>query len=658
MSLSLIPNQPFIFEESLPDQPCLNNDTSDYGQMVAPSDILCVQQIMNPCEDGIICDDDMIDVEAGNITGWDTSDGWSSSDANHVAFDGSLSGTDICEMLDAVGNAAGNVFYITFEITSITGTAGVYVQLGSASITDEYDSIGTYTAYLVSTDTSDVFQFIFSNPSPIAGDTIEITITEFGRQAGICWRDNINIVPAPSWVYDLNTDDPANEYGYFCAIDGIGGDLINDDAYFIDGNYHSVEITVTDMTQGGLEVILGSTYLGSISVNGQYVFYGVPTDGSQQLILRPYDNFIGCVSQINVNNYGLLDNGDLTNSVHKLVITNESGIAATDEIPFEIAEDRITWCFNIDDITNGGNPVELPCDAGNRLLITSACEEQESIEYLSINTLRYDTNGWDCTFILQAYCDGYAFGFYFGSVTAPVFTLIQRLRILQFAPRYPAAAEEYLYSNGNYSRSWAQSGKIRQCWFDYVDEKTHDVIRLQILSDVLTIDSEIYFAPVKDYEPEWDDHKRNLSQSRIDLVKDEVLFNSSCNVMTQEPCTTNIVTTPPSTMVGYKIVGSFDLTTVTASNFTIMEVFQGSYATQSGQDATTVLGLNSISSYIQSFFTGLLSGTVTSASVTYSAPNLNIAVYGTGDYTSTYSGFALMVNPSVVPINVLMILPY
>lgn len=657
MSLSFIPNQPWIFEQALPDQPCLNNDTTEYSQLVAPGDTICIQQIMEPCTADIICDPDMVEEEEVALGNWTVGDGWSSADANHVAYDGSAAGGgDICEQSATVGFTAGNVFMIDFEITAITGTCGFQVQLGSTSDSTVFDTIGRYQVYLVSTDPTNLFQFIIQNPSPIAGDTVEITIYSQSRFVAECWYDS-PLFATPSWTYEYNDDDPLNPFGTFCSR-GDTGRLINSAAYTTDGNYHSVEVTVTGMTQGSLEVILGGEYIGLITVNGSYTFYGVPTDASLELLFYKQDSFDGCISHVNVSDYGLVDNTDLTNSVHSLVITNSSGVAATDEIAFEVAENRITWCFNIDDITNGGLPIELPCDAGNKIKITTACLEVEPVEYLSINTLRYDTAGWDCTYLLQGYSDGWAFGFYFGSVTAPVFTLTQRLRVLQFAPRYPALGEEYLYSNGSYSRSWAQSGKIRQCWFDYVDELTHDVIRLQILSDVLTIDSDVYFAPVKDYEPEWDEHRRNLAQSRIDLVKDEVLYNSSCNVLTQEPCTTNVVTTPPSTMIGYKMVGTFDLTTVTANNFTTVDQIQGSYATNTVVDATTVGGRNAISSYYQSYFTGFLGGSVTSASVTYNAPILTIEIYGTGDYTSVYNCVAVSVNGAVANANVIMIQPY
>lgn len=660
MPLSLIPNQPFIFEQVLPDQPCLNNDDSAYSPLVAPNDVICVQQIMTPCVEDVMCDPDMIDVGDVPNDGWNCTDGWSSSSPSDVAFDGANTGADLCESLISPTATAGQVCYIDFTITSITGVCGINVQLGSYATSDEYDALGTYRVYLIAQTNADLWQFIVVNPSPTAGDTIEITINSMGTAVADCWLDDFNYIPGPSWEYNYNDEDSTDIYGYFCSLgfaEGVAGDLINNSAYTTDGNYHRVSFTISDCTAGGVEVILGGEYLGTIDTNGTYQMYGVPTDASNTLIFHPVDSFQGCISHVSVDDFGLLDNTDLTNSVYSLVITNSSGVAATDEIPFEINDDRITWCFNIDDITNGGNPVELSCDAGNRLKITAACEEAEPVEYLSINNLRYNNEGWDCTFIVNGWSDGYAFGFYFGSVTAPVFNLVQRLRVLQFAPRYPAVGEEYLYSNGSYSRSYAQSGKVRQCWFDYVDELTHDVIRLQILCDVLTLDSDVYFAPIKDYEPEWDDHKRNLAQSRIDLVKEEVLFNSSCNVMGQAPCTTNTVTVPPSTMIGYKMVGSFDLVNVDPANFAMNVCINGFFATASANDATTLSGRNALLTYLGTYITISLGGSIISQSASYAGTVLSIDIRATGDYNSTYSAASFEVDGLARNGNVIMLQP-
>ena len=115
--------------------------------------------------------------------------------------------------------------------------------------------------------------------------------------------------------------------------------------------------------------------------------------------------------------------------------------------------------------------------------------------------------------------------------TTVAFTLRQRLRLLQFNPTYPAKSEEYLYSNGDHVRTFAESAKYRIAWFDYVDEPTHDVIRLQMLSDTLTINGNYFFCKAEDYEPEWGQNgKYNLAQSRVLLkaVVEPTLFNKSC----------------------------------------------------------------------------------------------------------------------------------
>ena len=132
--------------------------------------------------------------------------------------------------------------------------------------------------------------------------------------------------------------------------------------------------------------------------------------------------------------------------------------------------------------------------------------------------------------MVEAYADGYQLGFYFGATTAPVFRLIQRLRVLQFAPSYPIEGEEYLYSSGVWGRSFGQRGKVRTCHFDYVDEATHDTISAQMLCDVLLIDDVQFYAPTKEYKPEWDDNKYNLAQSRIDLVAvdEKYIFKRNC----------------------------------------------------------------------------------------------------------------------------------
>ena len=652
MPLNLIPNQPFIFEQALPDQPCLNNDPNVYTQMVTADDTICVQEILTPCLEDVLCDFNMHLITNIPSVFWDTADGWSSADSDHVAYDGATAGgLDSCEQV--FGTLLNGVAYrIQFQITSLTGDAGVLVGLGLDVSSTTYDALGTYTAYFICQDgATDAFFFQFSNATPIAGDTIAITIISIDQVVDSCWTDELAF-GYPSWSYSY---DATTAQGKFCAVDVVNGDLVNTSAYVTDLNYHRVTLTITDCSAGGLEVILGGVYLGTTTGNGEFTFYGIPTSGND-LILRKVDSFDGCVSLVDVDDFGFFNTLDPGDSICQLTVVNTALTQESSVIAFELWDDRIIWCFNTSILQGELSPIEMDCNDNYQLKIFYTCDG-ENTTYYSTTLFRWNALEWDCTFIMSAYSDGYAFGFYFGSVTAPLFYLTQRLRILQFAPKYPAVGEEYLYSNGSFSRSFAQSGKVRQAWFDYVDEACHDVIRLQVLSDVLTLDSDVYFAPLKDYEPEWDEHRYNLAQSRIDLVKEETLFNRSCFSVGQAPCTTNVVTIPPSTTIGYEMIGEFDLTNVDPANFNMNICIQSFFATASSNDATPGAGRSAIIAYMSSFITNQLGGTIINTNITYVAPLLNITIIGTGQYDSTYSSASFEVDGLNYNGNVIMLQP-
>ena len=523
MPVRFIPNQPFIFESPIGEQSCLNNDDNAYAQIVQANDTVCVQVAIDPCDEAINCEPNMYSAAAA--LGYSTSlgSGWSSG-GGLISYSGAAGIVGNAEFTPSLPLVAANVYQIDLTIDSVTGSAAIDVSLGNFTHPTEFDQAGTYTFYIITQDTTDTLLFTMVSDADSAGDTMVISNVALSTFT-VCWSD-IQSFSYPSWRFSF---DVTTLEGKFCAI-GTSGDLTNTSAYFIDGNYHRVNFTITEATQGGVEVILGGTYLGTTEGNGEFRYYGVPNDASGELILRKTDNFDGCISLCTVDDYGLVDNTDLGNSVYKLFVANSSGLATTDEIDFTVHDDRVTWCFDVSDLTNSGLPIELSCSIDYQLLLTAQCLEEELLEYLSVTVLKYSDTTWDCTKVVEGYCDGYAYGFWFGSTTANEFKLIQRLRVLQFAPRYPTEAEEYLFSSGVFGRSFGQRGKIRTAWFDYVDETAHDCISTQIICDVLKVDDDIYFSPAKDYEPEWDEHKRNLAQSRVDLIKaDELtIFKRSC----------------------------------------------------------------------------------------------------------------------------------
>jgi hypothetical protein len=525
MPLSFIPNQPFIWESPLPEQPCLNNDNRAYAQIVQPNDTVCVQQIMTPCESTINCEPNMFNSPAASGINATLGAGWSFGGGLY-SYDGSGGVVGDLEITPTSPSTAGEVYQITITVDSITGVCELYPQLGQDLASVVINDVGTYTFYLIPQDFADTVLFSMNINADSALDTMVISNISYSSTM-VCWSDTL-YEGGTRWRYsEINDGSTAN--GKFCSITQWGS-LVNSNAYTTDGNYHRVNLRITDCTQGGLEVILGGVYLGTTTGNGEFQFYGVPTDASGELILTKTGSFDGCVDNVTVDEFGAVDPTDLGNSVYKLQVANSSGLATTDEIDFTVHDDRVTWCFDVSDLRNGGQPIELSCSIDYQLLLTAQCPEDSPTEYLSVTVLKYSNTTWDCTKVVEGYCDGYAYGFWFGSTTNNEFKLIQRLRVLQFAPRYPTEAEEYLFSSGVFGRYFGQRGKIRTAWFDYVDETAHDCISTQIICDVLKVDDEIYFSPAKDYEPEWDEHKRNLAQSRVDLIKaDELtIFKRSC----------------------------------------------------------------------------------------------------------------------------------
>jgi hypothetical protein len=451
--------------------------------------------------------------------------GWSSGGGNYN-YSGAGGVVGNVTLTPSSPLTVGVPYQIELTVVSVTGTCGIFVSLGLDTYATEITEAGQYRFYLICQTTTDDLVFTMNASATSAGDTMVIENGSIGRtDFSQCWFDSLPF-GYPSWNY---TFDIPTLQGKFCSITDFG-DLTNTNAYFSDGDYHRVNFTITEATQGGVEVILGGTYLGTTEGNGEFRYYGVPNDASRELILRKTDNFDGCISLCTVDDFGLIDPNDVRYSVYKLQVANPSGLAATDEIEFTVHDDRLTWCFDVSDLTNSSLPIELSCDIDYQLLLTAQCPEESPAEYLSVTVLRYNPDGWDCTFVVEGYSDGYNLGFYFGATTANVFKLTQRLRILQFAPKYPTQGEEYLFSSGIFGRSYAQRGKVRTAHFDYVDEPTHDVISTQLICDVLTIDGDVYFAPVKDYEPEWDENRYNLAQSKVDMIRvtEPVIFKRSC----------------------------------------------------------------------------------------------------------------------------------
>ena len=137
------------------------------------------------------------------------------------------------------------------------------------------------------------------------------------------------------------------------------------------------------------------------------------------------------------------------------------------------------------------------------------------VTYVS-NCLALDTEH-DCAKLVRATCDNDTtkYGFRWGA-----FVLNHRARFLKFNPFYPTDADDYEYSSGTRSLTFAKREKYWDGLFDYADENFHDTVSTQVLCDTIQIDGVSYFVRPGDYKPEWDkDGRQRLAQARIELRK-------------------------------------------------------------------------------------------------------------------------------------------
>lgn len=138
---------------------------------------------------------------------------------------------------------------------------------------------------------------------------------------------------------------------------------------------------------------------------------------------------------------------------------------------------------------------------------------------------------FNCTKLIDAYCDGNAYGFAFDDSSGNnQFKLSLRVVASLIHSHYEQEQEDYDSSDGNTSLSFGQNKKFQSVAFDPIPEYKHDTIALQKICDTFQIDTVDYFVKKGDYTPEWNRNDlTDLAPSRIDVKKkDQTLFNTNC----------------------------------------------------------------------------------------------------------------------------------
>jgi hypothetical protein len=535
MAIEFIPNQPILFNDPLfAGQSCLNNDTRAYAQLAQAGDNTCIQWKNTPNATLFDCqmNQQPNTISNGNfdtlLTGWQQINIISGSITAPSVW--SYSGTGVFTtgiplgLFTSTGIPTGNLimlsFYVsdpTIQISAGVGNAGTnsWNYIAGCKI----NSDGRVALVLYAIGGSDIM--FFANGPVEIRDVIVRDINYY-----YCFTPNNESF---SWSYV----ESLNGYEWADTVDNkpltFGGLLITGTTYRF--SFKIKGLPVAPLNYIGIYDKTTDALITSGDDNKEYTFYYTHTAANTPIYLKtsnPADMTGTILYDFKADIFNYDYNVQISNPDNSCASINYTSSSSVNPVKFY--EDKIIWCFDWSSLES--------CDVIGAPL-NSGCYKVTIIDNLLVETyssytlINYKATGsHDCSVMMIGDNTGYAFDFFFNdSSTSVEFSLKQRLRLLQFNPSYPAKSEEYLYSDGNHIRTYSQSGKFRTAWFDYCDEPAHDVIRLQLLSDTLTIDGKEFFCKAEDYEPEWGTNgKYNLAQSRVVLkaVEEKELFNKSC----------------------------------------------------------------------------------------------------------------------------------
>lgn len=547
-----IANQPIQFTVNSVSQlsGCLNNDQRAYAPLMQGSDEMQVQLINTACSTFLGCDwssytDDVVDGDLSQNLNppiptwfeWNTTTGtnlgspllWTQG-ANGASNDPANLDVALAQQLPGT---PGDVFLITFEAQFNAAFSDFRVGFVN-TVTNTYNDtlITNYTppseenidnryAIIAGSLVGSPITLIFNTRSLVGDFTIN-NVKAYNLTAnGICFVPNTAIATSRYWQYVESVN------GFqLMSYNASNNSITTSQSVSLAGNY-KITFSIMNSTDGEVYVNNSGGTFYTANGNGDYTVYYTHTVATGPLNFTSNSLFDGIIYDIVIEEMCYAHTFEVLDKNQNVISKPYDSSDLTHPITYY--QDRMIWKFSLDDLIDpDGYPLVIE-DGCYYLRVTDCCASEQTV---STNFINYSTTGWDCSFLVEGNNDGFAFGFFFSDPsTATTFKLVQRLRVLQFNPVYPAVSEEYLFSNGGRSRSFAQSSKIRTAWFDYVDELTHDVIRLQILSDDLTINGSQYFCVAEDYEPEWGQNGRyNLAQSRVNLidVNEPTLYNKSC----------------------------------------------------------------------------------------------------------------------------------
>lgn len=244
------------------------------------------------------------------------------------------------------GLVNGQAYWVSFNITSYT-SGSLSVLLGSTLHVPDFNAAGSYGILIIAGAGTEI---IFDSDPDFIGCIDNVSV----KPINSCWDED-----ETTWISSADG---------VCHVAGNTTDLTNLSTAIVSGKYYHVTITVTGSTAGGINAVLGTNVIAPItSGNGSFDFWG--TSNGTALIVRPTNDFDGCISELAIDEYC---NNYLFHAVH------EDGTFSFNMTPFyELDKD----VFNLTDFTFNER-LAFGC---YKFCLVDCCSEQQTASSLLRN---------------------------------------------------------------------------------------------------------------------------------------------------------------------------------------------------------------------------------------------------------------------------------
>ena len=493
MPITVIPNQPINLSPYVQDE-CLTGDNKAYTPLYNTGDALYVQMINTPCGSEQFCNTTFLPNQAANemnvinanfdfnLIDWTPGANWTWDASGGALLTYAATGTLAKRISQTSFDpiVTGMTYTINFTIVANTSTTGLSISVGLGSVyLGSYSTPGTYSVDITADGSgSDIS---FNQNAGTNGTLLLDTISMYGVTDCITAIGTGWAVESGGMVHSAGTASDIECGTFFVTTETPG--------YFV------INVTVEDMTAGSVTIRFQGDNTGTITANGVYTFYNLAFNGDD-LFFGADVNFDGRITTVSVlelaRDYNILLNDDQGSTVVDLV--------ANGNVTY--VNDRIVVA-----ITLNGVDTSIGCF---QIVVGDPCT---STTYTS--NIFYVNTEHPCAKLIRGSGSGTSLGFLWGG-----FYLSHRVRFLSFNPEYPIEGDDYEFSDGTRSATFAKREKYWTGLIDYVDETTHDTISAQIICPTFTIDGVAYFVKQEGYKPKWDTNgQQTLAQANIELRK-------------------------------------------------------------------------------------------------------------------------------------------